>query len=150
MSPTVLRPATTADSGWCYRLHRAVMRDYVDAVRGWDDDVQQAFHERHFDPAGTRIIVHDGHDAGVLVTEYGPDTIYLKRIEIDPECQRRGIGSRVIGQLLREASDRGQPVELDVLVVNPGARALYRRLGFHDVTRHGDGNTKIRMRWTPL
>ncbi len=34
---------------------------------------------------------------------------------------------------------------LDVLAINRQANALYERLGFHDVTRHGENNIKIRM-----
>jgi ribosomal protein S18 acetylase RimI-like enzyme len=67
-----------------------------------------------------------------------------------PDHHGRGIGSRLIGDLLRAAADRGQPVELDVLHVNHRAHALYHRLGVHDVQRHGPDDIKIRMRWVPL
>ncbi|MEU9246424.1 hypothetical protein [Streptomyces sp. NPDC048385] len=38
---------------------------------------------------------------------------------------------------------------MDVLVVNQRANALYRRLGLHEVTRHGENNIKIRMSTKP-
>lgn len=141
-----LRPATHADSLRCYLLHRAAMRTYVEAIWGWDEHDQRAFHDRGFAPDHTRVITVDGQDAGVLIVDYHPDHIYLGRIEIHPDYQGHGIGSHLIGMLLREAAERGQPVELDVLTVNPRARALYERLGFHEVNRHGEGDIKIRMR----
>jgi ribosomal protein S18 acetylase RimI-like enzyme len=36
-----------------------------------------------------------------------------------------------------------------VLGVNTRAYALYRRLGFVEQYRHGDGDIKVRMRWDP-
>jgi ribosomal protein S18 acetylase RimI-like enzyme len=149
MTAIGLRPATRTDSARCYLLHRAAMRAYVAAIWGWDERAQQAFYERGFDADGTRIITVDGHDAGVLIVEDRPTEIYLGRVEIHPDYQGRGIGSQLIGQLLREAADRGQPVVLDVLTVNFRAHALYQRLGFHEVDRHGPNNIKIRMRATP-
>jgi hypothetical protein len=38
---------------------------------------------------------------------------------------------------------------LDVLVVHQRAKALYQRLGLHEVTRHGENNIKIRMSTKP-
>nr|WP_296064151.1 GNAT family N-acetyltransferase [uncultured Actinoplanes sp.] len=149
MTSIGLRPATHADSDRCYQLHRAAMRGYVEAIWGWDEADQQAFHHRGFNPDHTRIITVDGHDAGLLIVDYRPDQIYLGRIEIHPDFQGHGIGSRLIGRLLREAADRGQAVELDVLTVNHRAHALYQRLGFHETQRHGPDNIKIRMRAEP-
>ncbi|MBX6766350.1 MAG: GNAT family N-acetyltransferase [Actinomadura rubrobrunea] len=63
--------------------------------------------------------------------------------------RRRDLGARLIGDLLDEAERRGVPVVLDVLVVNRRAYALYERLGFREVGRHGDGDIKIRMRREP-
>lgn len=139
-----LRPATRADREWCYDLHRAAMREYVAAVWGWDEAEQLAYHERGFEPGNTRIITVDGQDVGVLIVDERPDETYLGRIEIHPGFQGRGVGSHLIGRLLAE----GRPVLLDVLTVNVRAQALYRRLGFREVSRHGPGNIKIRMRAT--
>jgi GNAT superfamily N-acetyltransferase len=144
-----LRPATSADREFCFALHRASMRPYVERLWGWDDEVQRGFHDRGFDPDRTRIITVDGRDVGSLTVDDAADAIYLRRIQVHPEHQGRGIGARLIRGLLAEAAARGVPVTLDVLTVNPRAHALYRRLGFHDVMRHGDDNVKIRMRADP-
>ena len=39
MTPVVLRPATGADSEFCYQLHKAAMGDYVAAIWGWDEQI---------------------------------------------------------------------------------------------------------------
>jgi len=146
MTVVALRPARPADSEFCFRLHKAAMGDYVAAIWGWDEQRQREFHNRAFTPGRWRIITANGTDVGMLDVEYRPDEIYLSRIEIDPRYQGRGIGSRLINMLLREARQGGQDLVLDVLTVNHRAYALYQRLGLQEVARHGDGNIKITMR----
>lgn len=145
MDDVGLRPATPADDELCYQLHRAAMRRYVEAVWGWDEADQRDYHQRAFDPARTRIITVGGRDAGVLIVDHRPTETYLGRIELHPDHQGRGIGGRLIQQLLDDAAARHRPVVLDVLTVNPRAHQLYRRLGFREVGRHGENGIKIRM-----
>jgi ribosomal protein S18 acetylase RimI-like enzyme len=146
MTVVALRPAKPADSEFCFRLHKAAMGDYVAAIWGWDDQRQREFHDRAFTPGRWRIITANGTDVGMLDVEYRPGEIYLSRIEIHPDCQGRGIGTRLINMLLDEAGQDGQDLVLDVLTVNHRAYALYQRLGLQEVARHGDGNIKITMR----
>jgi len=136
-----LRAATPADGDFCFLVHRAAMSAYVAAVWGWAEADQLALHHRGFDPSRTRIVTVDGRDAGLVIVEPAPGHLYLGRIELLPEFQGRGIGSRLIRDLLRD-----EPVELDVLAVNPRARALYRRLGFREIRRD---EVRTRMRWSP-
>lgn len=141
-----LRPATPADSEFCYQLHRAAMGEYVAAIWGWDEQRQRGFHVRGFDPDRWQIVMADGADIGMIHVEYRPTDIYLARIEIHPDHQGRGIGTRLIGGLIEEARRKGQDLVLDVLAVNQRAQALYRRLGLREAGRHGENNIKISMR----
>lgn len=146
MSEMVLRAATPADQEFCFVLHRAAMGAYVEAIWGWEDSAQRAIHEREFAPARTQIINVGNQDVGSLTVRRGPSEIYLERIEIHPDHQGRTIGTQIIQALLDEGAYRKQFVTLDVLAVNHRARAFYRRLGFREVTRHGSGGIKVRMR----
>ena len=148
MTPVALRPATAADSEFCYRLHKAAMGNYITAIWGWDEQAQRSFHTRSFNPGRWQIITAAGTDIGMLDVEYRPSEIYLARIEICPGYQGRGIGTRLISALIDEARRTGQDLVLDVLTVNHSAQALYQRLGMTEVARHGDGNIKITMRST--
>jgi ribosomal protein S18 acetylase RimI-like enzyme len=145
MTAVGMRPATAADSEFCYQLHKAAMGDYVTAIWGWDEQVQRGFHARVFSPGRWQIITADGEDIGMLDVEHRPGEIYLARIELDPRCQGRGIGTRLITALIEEAARKGQELALDVLAVNHRALALYQRLGLTEVAGHGD-NIKITMR----
>jgi ribosomal protein S18 acetylase RimI-like enzyme len=146
MAAISVRPASPGDSEFCWRLHRAAMGPYVARIWGWDDTVQRAFHERWFDATGVRIITCDGLDVGVLDVEDRPAEVFLARIEILPEHQGRGIGTRLLRQLVGDAAIRGRPVVLEVLTSNQRARFLYARLGFHALAAQGEGAVKITMR----
>jgi ribosomal protein S18 acetylase RimI-like enzyme len=148
MTSVALRPATPADSEFCYQLHKAAMGGYVTAIWGWDEQVQRGFHARAFNVDRWQIITVGGSDAGMLDVEYRPGEIYLSRIEIHPSYQGRGIGTRLVSALAAEARQKGHDLVLEVLAVNHRAQALYQRLGLTEVARHGDGNIKITMRLT--
>jgi ribosomal protein S18 acetylase RimI-like enzyme len=146
MTPVALRPATPADSEFCYQLHKAAMGGYITAIWGWDEQVQRGFHTRAFNPGRWQIITAGEADIGMLDVEYRPGEIYLARIELHPGHQGHGIGARLVSALIDEATQKGQALVLDVLTVNHRARALYQRLGMTEVARHGDSNIKITMR----
>lgn len=145
MTAIGLRSATSADSEYCFQLHKAVMGAYVAAIWGWDEQIQRDFHARTLIPVRWRIITADGADAGMLHVEHRPTEIYLARIEFHPDHQGRGIGSQLIRSLLHQAHQHGRDLTLDVLVVSQRAQTLYRRLGLHEVTRHGENDIKARM-----
>lgn len=144
MIATALRPATPADSEFCFQLHKAALGEYITATWGWDEQVQRGFHAREFDPGRWQIITAEGADIGVLEVEYRPGETFLSRIEIHPDHQGQGIGARLISALIDEAGQRGQDLVLEVLTVNLRAQALYQRLGMKETARHG--NIKITMR----
>jgi ribosomal protein S18 acetylase RimI-like enzyme len=146
MTVIALRPAAPADREYCFRLHKAAMRDYVAAIWGWNERVQRSIHNRAFAARRWQIVSANGTDVGMLHVVRRQDEIYLARIEIHPHHQGRGVGGRIIKALLDEARQQDQDLVLDVLANNHRAQALYRRLGLREVARHGDGDMKITMR----
>lgn len=55
----------------------------------------------------------------------------LSRLGVDPDCQRQGLGSRMLSLLLQKAASLGfDGMILLASTENPPALALYRRLGF--------------------
>lgn len=124
-----LRPAKPEDAEFLYYLLKAAMQQYVAQTYGWDELWQQAHFQKNFDPARQQVIVLEGQDIGVIAVERKETEIFLAKIYLLPEYQNRGIGTRLIEALLREAFGQNLPVRLRVLKVNP-ARRLYERLGF--------------------
>ena len=87
-----------------------------------------------------------GQASACSTSNTAPAEIYSVSIEIHPDHQGGGIGTRLISALIDEAGRKGQDLVLDVLTVNRRAQALYQRLGMTEVARHGDNNIKITMR----
>jgi len=141
-----LRRLRRGDAGFCFRLHRRALGEYVDAIWGWDEPAQRAYHEAHFDEAHTQVITVDGQDAGALTVIDGDTEVVLGLIEIDPVHQGRGIGGHVVRTLVAAATARGRDVVLEVLDVNTRAKAFYERLGFVETGRPREH--KIALRYT--
>ncbi len=138
-----LRPAETHDFRTLFEIHRAAMFDLVDRVWGWDEADQEERFRDYLAEADLQVIEVDGEVAGFVHIVEEPDTIRISNIELAPAYQQHGIGSDILRQTLARARERGVPVTLEVLKVNPEARRLYDQLGFihvgetttHDILR---------------
>jgi ribosomal protein S18 acetylase RimI-like enzyme len=80
-------------------------------------------------PSTTFVIEVDGRRAGRLRVVRTPAEIELAGIQLLPGQQSHGIGTRIITDLLAEASAAGIALTLSVEKDNPRAQALYLRLG---------------------
>ncbi len=125
-----LRPATTADGEFAFRVWKAAMQPYIEATWGWDDDWQRQHQQEEFGALPYQIIEVSGQPIGTLIVKRTPDHVYLSGLYLLPEHQRQGFGSRILEDLLAEGQAHHLPVRLRVLKVNPQARHLYERLGF--------------------
>lgn len=129
-----LRRARAGDFDALFVIHRAAMGDYIAATWGWDEAWQLEYFRRSFRPAARSVIEFEGRAIGFVdVIERG-ECIYLENLEIVPQYQSHGIGTRIIQKLIERARLKLLPVKLQVLKVNPRARALYDRLGFRCVS----------------
>ncbi|HTD51708.1 MAG TPA: GNAT family N-acetyltransferase, partial [Thermoanaerobaculia bacterium] len=65
-----------------------------------------------------------------------PKEIRLVDIALLPAFRGKGVGTRLLAELIAEAKGRGVPLTIHVELFNP-ARRLYDRLGFTPVEEHG-------------
>lgn len=125
----ILRVATKKDYDFLYGLHCKTMHDYIEATWGWDEDWQQNHFKDSFQPEANQIIILNGKEIGRVEVDYKEFGIHIGNIQISPNSQNKGIGSRIILDIIRQAQLKNNPVTLQVLKVNP-ARCFYERLGF--------------------
>lgn len=91
----------------------------------------------------TRLILLGGRPIGQLCVARGDEELRLVDISLVPEERSRGIGAQLIRTLQAEASRRGVPVRLSVLLGNPAER-LYSRLRFR---RYADAGPYRELEW---
>ena len=86
----------------------------------------------------TSVVTAYGVDVGRLRVVRTPELVQLAGLQPLPAHQGRGIGARVIQDLMAEAASSGREFGLSVEKDNPRARALYERLGLVVVGEDGD------------
>ena len=138
-----LRQAASADDEFAYQVKKEALGPYVTQVWGWDENVQRDFHRKEFDPSHLQIVTLGGRDIGTIEVVSKDKRILINKLYLLPKYHNRGIGSKLIRDVLDQARTQGLPVRLSVLKVNP-ARRLYERLGFHVVE---ETDTHWKMEW---
>jgi GNAT superfamily N-acetyltransferase len=134
-----LRAAMAGDEPFLRELYALGRRDEL-AVLGWPEPTVRAFCDsqhairqrmwRQTSPdAVDMVVVCDGSPVGRLCWLRTQDVIRVIDLATVPAVAGRGIGTRVLSDLLGEADAAGLPVHLHVRTDSP-ARRLYERLGF--------------------
>lgn len=125
------RKATSADFDLTFYIKSCSIKSYVDAIWGWDEQVQLAFHKKEFNPEVTQIILDADRKAiGLLITTESTESVYIRSILIHQASQGQGIGSTIIADIIERCRLAEKRIELQVYKVNQRAKSLYERLGF--------------------
>lgn len=125
-----------SDETWLEDLRRRVYQELFRATwGGWDE----TRHRRHFSDCIRRgqisIVEVDGVRVGMVQLFDDAEAVEVGEIQIHPEHQSRGVGTRVLTDIIAEAHRRRKPVRLRVGLKNDGAFRLYERLGFRQVAQ---------------
>lgn len=142
MIDLTLRSALPNDSDFAYAVKKAAFKEYVERAWGWDEAEQRRLHEERFAAQDFRVINVGGVDVGIMAVVAEPECVKLNQLFILPEHQGKGVGRECMVRVMGEARQRGVPVRLRVLKVNPRAQTFYERLGF---TAVGQTDTHILM-----
>jgi ribosomal protein S18 acetylase RimI-like enzyme len=141
------RQATEADREFVQAVHHRAYRDVVERQYGrWDETAQEKYFETAWIAVAHEIILCDNLACGYCSIEFLADEVFVQELVIDPEFQGRGIGTRIMEEVIAEAVARGIPVRLQTHIVNRAAE-LYRRLGFRERVRT---STHIVMEWSAV
>jgi putative acetyltransferase len=87
------------------------------------------------------LVAHD--DDGALLgcgalRSLGQPVVEIKRMYVRPDYRGRGIGAAILGELEREAVERGfKVVRLETGTLQPEAAALYERAGYREIPCFG-------------
>jgi GNAT superfamily N-acetyltransferase len=132
----VLRPATDADKAWLESLRREAYRDLFDATwGGWDEARHQRHYSEFWEAGSISVVLVDGQPVGVLQLFESKDVIEIGEIQVLPDRQNRGLGARILLDVIERAKKEGKRASLHLGLKNQGAFRLYKRLGFKETGR---------------
>lgn len=145
-SRLTLRSEEEGDSEFLEALYGTTRADELARVHWSEEDIRrfisQQFHAQrvhyreHYPGAEFLLVEHDGESVGRLYVHQTRSELRLMDILLLPEWRGRGLGTRLLGEILQRASRDGLPVTLHVEPFNP-ARFWYERLGFETVEQRG-------------
>jgi len=141
-----LRPAGPGDAEVLYRIYTSTRVSEL-AAAGWDAAMKEAFLRMQFTaqdryyraafPGASFDLITGGEEVlGRLYLDRGEAAWLVIELTLLPEHRGRGIGTRLLTDVLAGAGAVAKPVRLHVERSNP-ARRLYDRLGFHQIADQG-------------
>ncbi|MGE0707311.1 MAG: GNAT family N-acetyltransferase [Planctomycetota bacterium] len=122
-----LRPLRGDEQAALYALHEACFRPLVETRFAWDPDQQRRALTGNEGVSWAVEVA--GELAGQLILADRGHELFVTRVLVHPRWQGRGLGRRLLEEVIAQAEARGIPVTLSVWE-NNRARALYARLGF--------------------
>ncbi len=139
-----LRPAESSDFDALWELHVDCERRYAEqGAGGWNAAQERARFTSWFASAPMEIVEVDGDFAGVIAVRWDEHPVVVERLQLTSAARGRGLGTRLLHDVLRRAQGLELPVGASVREGEP-ARALLDRLGMK-VVEHEDG--RVRYRW---
>ncbi|MDO7908641.1 GNAT family N-acetyltransferase [Paenibacillus sp. JX-17] len=107
---------------------------------------ERHFVQTHYPDADVGVIFDEGQPIGRLNVHRGPNGYRVLAIALCPAYRNRGIGTKLLGDILQEAKDNYKAVRLQAAWHNVSARRWYENLGFKIVE---DKGVCYEMEWTP-
>jgi GNAT superfamily N-acetyltransferase len=115
------------------------------AFTDWQSAQQERHYELHY-PNAERLVVGLGEPIGRLYVDTTRLEVRLMDVTLLPAHRNRGLGTRLMEELLRYADSLGREASLHVEPFNP-ARRMYARMGF--ATREVRGLYEFMVRPVP-
>ena len=140
-----LRPAAEGDRPFLLRVYAGTREPELEASglprEQWGAFVEHQFEaqSRHYETyeyTSFDVVLVDGEPAGRLIVARWPEELRIVDIALLPEFRGRGIGTRLMRELIKEADNIEVKASIHVERFNP-AQHLYSRLGFRAVAEAG-------------
>ena len=134
------RAVREGDRAFLLALYGSCRADEM-AAWGWSEEQWAVFinmqysarccqYDAVFPGRDDSIILLGGVSAGLLSIYRGETALNLVDIALLPDHRGSGVGSRLLRELQREATESGKPLRLHVLAENTAASRFYQQLGF--------------------
>jgi ribosomal-protein-alanine acetyltransferase len=128
----------------------AMSRELIEAGLPWTWTPERV--ARNLRQPDTLVLTaRDGeHLAGFAIMQFGEERAHLSLLAVRPDCQRRGVGRRMLEWLTESALTAGiASVHLELRETNLGARRFYLKQGYAETVRipgyYRGAETAVRM-----
>ena len=118
-----LRPVTKEDEPFLVALYGSTREAELSQVE-WQEGQRDVFVRWQFE------MLIDGEPAGRFWVGEDDEEIRLLDIALLPQFQKRGVGTILLRELMKEADGAGKRLRHMVFVLNDNAHRFYERLGF--------------------
>jgi N-acetylglutamate synthase-like GNAT family acetyltransferase len=122
------RQAQQSDIGYLLQLRKAAMGEHLIAA-GLNLSDQQHLERVNEFFGDSSIILMNKRPIGLIKLGVSPDKLHIRQLQISPQYQGKGVGSKVLALVKEKAKELRLPVTLNVLLANP-VISLYLRNGF--------------------
>ncbi len=150
-----LRPVTSGDEVFLAAVYASTREEELSQVP-WANEqrtaflnsqfvAQQTHYQSRFPNAVHDVILHRDQAVGRLYVDRRPTEIHVLDIALLTEHRGRGIGSALLGDLMKEAAAANLPMTIYVETFNR-SRTLFQRLGFRETENDG---MNMHLKWTP-
>src|SRR6188768_1265969 len=133
MNAVSYEPATAHDLDELVELRIEAMRESLEQLGRFDPARARERFASGFEPAYTRHVLLDGQRVGFVVLKPHPGWLLLDHLYLRLSAQGRGVGGRVLLDVLADADARRQAVLVGALR-GSRANAFYVRHGFQRVS----------------
>lgn len=120
---------TYSDAETLVRMRILAMRESLERIGRFDPQRARDRFISSFEPSECKFILIDGVSVGFLVVRLIESHLALDHLYVVPEHQRKGIGSAVLGSVLKNADAQSLAVKLGALRDSDSNR-FYERHGF--------------------
>lgn len=153
--PFSIRPLQDSDTEFLSKLYASTRLDIQQLIDWTPDqkeqflrmqfDAQQTHYKSHFPGAECNIVVNGKRKPiGRLYVEQREEEVRVIDISLMPDCRRKGIGSKIIKDVMERARLVRLPVRLHVARFNP-ALSWYFKMGFEQI---GETDMTFLMEWS--
>jgi GNAT superfamily N-acetyltransferase len=135
MNP-ILRPTTDADFAFAFEAKKDAMGLHISSRWGWDEEYQlKVLHKQRWSEKPWFIVMLGEKAIGTVSIHDRSDFIRFGEFYLLSSFRKKGLGSMILSEFLKDCDRSNRAVQLEYLKWNP-VGSLYKRHGFEVVSEN--------------
>jgi len=127
--------ATEKDKNTIFVIYQTMMRGFVDKIWGWNDEWQQAQFDKFFPLTNITLVKSSTDYVAYSHVQEFEDMLFLRMLAVLPAHQQKGIGTKIMHDLITHANAYEKMLRLEVFKINSGVLNFYQRFGCEIVSQ---------------